>query len=286
MEGKLECGGHAAALSRRCSHSRMEGNTEPVKHILGSVADVDRGARATVVVPADSAWFAGHFPGRPVLPGVAMLVMADEIARLRHPGWVLAGLRRVKFRTPVEAGCELAVLLTAMPSGDLGFSISADAIVCCDGLLSRSDRAGEASSGKPPEDPAAGTVVDRDLEDFIPHRRPMRLLDRLVTVAPDECLARGRLQGWVPAILGIEMVAQAAAGLAGWEASLAGRAPGGGFLVGIRSASFPLPALPAGAGVEARVRRLSAKDNYATFSGTVLSDGVPAASTQIQVMTA
>ena len=29
-------------------------------------------------VPADSPWFSGHFPGEPILPGIALVYMAEQ----------------------------------------------------------------------------------------------------------------------------------------------------------------------------------------------------------------
>lgn len=55
-------------------------------------------------VPADHPSLPGHFPGRPLAPGVVLL---DEVAALllaRHPGWRLRGVPRVKFSHPVLPG--------------------------------------------------------------------------------------------------------------------------------------------------------------------------------------
>ncbi len=77
---------------------------------------VPRGERLELAVPPDSAWFRGHFPGRPILPGVAEL------------GWAIAGAQLVfgyhhdprhieclRFRQPVIPGERLTLLLQADP---------------------------------------------------------------------------------------------------------------------------------------------------------------------------
>ncbi len=61
---------------------------------------------------ADEFWFAGHFPGRPVMPGVltieaiaqagAVAVMADEANRGKIP--FFAGIDNVRFKRVVEPG--------------------------------------------------------------------------------------------------------------------------------------------------------------------------------------
>jgi 3-hydroxyacyl-[acyl-carrier-protein] dehydratase len=61
---------------------------------------------ASAVVPDDSAWYAGHFPGNPILPGIAILALVKEAivaAELREGRRVLiTGLGRVRFRLPVK----------------------------------------------------------------------------------------------------------------------------------------------------------------------------------------
>ncbi len=63
---------------------------------------------ARVRIHEDGPWFAGHFPGNPVLPGIAQLkIVADVIGSLRHEDLELAGLSRVKFRRIVRPGASL-----------------------------------------------------------------------------------------------------------------------------------------------------------------------------------
>ena len=44
---------------------------------------------ASACVPADSVWYAGHFPGNPILPGIAILALVEEAiieAELKEKG--------------------------------------------------------------------------------------------------------------------------------------------------------------------------------------------------------
>jgi 3-hydroxyacyl-[acyl-carrier-protein] dehydratase len=61
---------------------------------------------ASAHVPADSVWYAGHFPGNPILPGIAVLalveeaILASELKEKRRV--VITGIGRVRFRLPVK----------------------------------------------------------------------------------------------------------------------------------------------------------------------------------------
>jgi 3-hydroxymyristoyl/3-hydroxydecanoyl-(acyl carrier protein) dehydratase len=77
--------------------------------------------RVELTIPADHPAFAGHFPGDPLLPGVALLAEVLE-AVLDAPA--LAGLLgaaprigAVKFLAPVRPGAQLAITLEPGPRG-------------------------------------------------------------------------------------------------------------------------------------------------------------------------
>ena len=59
--------------------------------------------RARIRVPADSPWFDGHFPGEPVLPGIAQLGMVhDLICRVLGQQLPVARVSRVRFRQMIR----------------------------------------------------------------------------------------------------------------------------------------------------------------------------------------
>lgn len=73
----------------------------------GARLETDRGGilERDFVVPADHPSFGGHFPGRPVLPGVVILErVIEEAGALFNGGFDVAELPRVKFTAPLLPG--------------------------------------------------------------------------------------------------------------------------------------------------------------------------------------
>lgn len=95
------------------------------------------GWRLQVEVPRTSRFFEGHFPGEPILSGVAQLVLVSEA--IEHctgaPGNVV-GLTSVRFRSPVRPGDRLVVSLRRSSKGtDLSFELRRDQELVTNGRL-------------------------------------------------------------------------------------------------------------------------------------------------------
>lgn len=97
---------------------------------------------AVVRFPGDSDWFSGHFPGNPIVPGVALIALATEavIERERDEGRSVAitGIRRVRFRLPVRPEDEVTLEVNRMPDRQApaySFTLCVAGEAACSGLL-------------------------------------------------------------------------------------------------------------------------------------------------------
>ena len=73
---------------------------------------------AEVHVPAGASWFDGHFPGWPVLPGIAQLGMVFELVRHALDGPVrVTEVSRVRFKQMIVPDDRLTVVAESRPGG-------------------------------------------------------------------------------------------------------------------------------------------------------------------------
>lgn len=96
------------------------------------------GLAADVHVPAGSRWFDGHFPGNPVLPGVAQLSMVFElIARAFDETVIVRAVSRVRFKQMIVPGDHLAVFAAPKPEqpGGYAFRITRNDNLVCSGSM-------------------------------------------------------------------------------------------------------------------------------------------------------
>lgn len=78
------------------------------------------------LVPADHPAFAGHFPGRPIVPGVVLLDRAIHFAEtLLGRSGLAWQVGNAKFFSPVGPGESLTFSLQQKPSGAMAFAVRA-----------------------------------------------------------------------------------------------------------------------------------------------------------------
>lgn len=86
----------------------------------------ERQGRATFVIAADHPAFAGHFPGRPIVPGVVLLDCAIRAIESAEQISLLPGqIGAAKFLQPVGPGAELQVIYRTGTSGAWQIDITA-----------------------------------------------------------------------------------------------------------------------------------------------------------------
>jgi predicted hotdog family 3-hydroxylacyl-ACP dehydratase len=121
-----------------------------------------------------------------------------------------------------------------------------------------------------------------DIDHLIPHRAPLRLIDRILQADEDHIEALSVVkESWplchsqgADVILAIEVIAQGAAALHGYRKGWQDE-PRVGFLVGVKEARFYAQYLPLKAELTVNIEIVSLIGNYGVFKGEVrLGDGL------------
>ena len=103
---------------------------------------------ARIRVPADSPWFDGHFPGEPVLPGIAQLGMVhDLLCRAFDQQLSVARVSRVRFRQMIRPEQQLTLTVQRdQAGGGHRFRITGDEGSICTGHLLLADGTDEKNA--------------------------------------------------------------------------------------------------------------------------------------------
>ena len=102
--------------------------------------DTEQAAAATrqITVPADSLWFQGHFPGDPMLPGIAQLhLVLETLKESLGEGLRLTGLKRVRFKRIIRPDEVIAIATDPVPDkpGLYRFQLTIGGENACGGLM-------------------------------------------------------------------------------------------------------------------------------------------------------
>ena len=241
--------------------------------------------KTTITVPPGGAFFEGHFPGRPILPGVVeLLLVIDALARESGRPVVLRGIAFARLRQLVLPGDHLDLVTQELDHRHIRFDLSREGVVVANG---------ELVPGRPEEPVSAASAIGRaagsitsapPLDALLPQRPPMRFVtsivgetaDRLDCAAcvPAACGLVGA--GSAHVLAGVEAAAQAAAT---WEAVRRWRegnvaVPRVGYLVALRDVVFFAERIPADRSFAASVRLEAAAPPLTHYLFEVSQDGM------------
>lgn len=107
-------------ITTQLDDPRPGNRTDPI--ILRQCIDDDE-ARFSLQIPDDLVYFEGHFPGRPILPGVIQIKWVMDLAeRLPLSGSLsenFSVMTKLKFMRLITRGDQLTLHLTTSSSGKL-----------------------------------------------------------------------------------------------------------------------------------------------------------------------
>lgn len=279
--------------------------------ILDSAAE-GAGWRLALRIPEDTPLCEGHFPGHPIVPGIAHLAWVERaLGDLRGRPGRLRSIRGFRLRRPVLPGDELELTLQPAGAGDRGpserqevsspaagavylFTLRRGSEAVSDGRVEAGGEEeiqvgeGGAEEGREEEiwvresrERGSASGAYPPVESLIPHRGPMRLLGQVLRAEEGRLVGEAAVpadnplaRGRAPSWLALEAAAQAAAALE----ALARRDDAGprlGYLVGVREARLRAADLPAGAPFSVLVRGQGSAGPLAVYEATAERDGAP-----------
>jgi 3-hydroxyacyl-[acyl-carrier-protein] dehydratase len=246
---------------------------------------------ATIDVPSAGAWFEGHFPGRPILPGVAELALVVEaLAREAGRPVPLQGIAFARLRQLVLPGDRLELIARELIAREsevarLRIDLKRDDVLVANGeLILGQPRASGGGTTIPVASPMQDTSFPQ-LDDLLPHRPPMRFLTAILQETANGLTCAARIParcamvsgGNAPPVAAIEAAAQAAAA---WEALRRWRdaghaAPRIGYLVALREMIFFTDRVPADRDLQVSVSLEAAAPPLTHYRVEVTLEGMP-----------
>ena len=239
-----------------------------------------------IAVPGDAAYFDGHFPGFPILPGVVeLLLVLDALSQQSGHAVALRGIAFARLRQRVLPGEHLNLDTRDLDNGHVRVEVSRS-----NGPVASA----ELIPGYPETpgnnflDQVTGPIRSAPpLDALLPHRPPMRFVTSIVGESaqgldcsasiPNACgLVR---DGNAHVLAGVEAAAQTAAT---WEAVRRWReggvaAPRIGYLVALRDIVFFAEHFPGDRTFAASIRLEAAAPPLTHYRFDVSIDGAPLA---------
>jgi 3-hydroxyacyl-[acyl-carrier-protein] dehydratase len=214
------------------------------------------GTRLPVAVPSSGLLYEGHFPGRPILPGVGLLDLVLRALAATGASPALRGIAALRLRRLVAPGDALELEVTALDrDGRTRLEVRRAAEVVANGVVVLGEPSPGTGRAVLAREPRRASGVP-DLDDLLPHRPPMRFVEGIETEMDDGLVCAVRVPersafaegGSAPALVTLEMAAQSAAVLEALLRFREARDSGArvGYLVGARDVRFARARVPAG----------------------------------------
>ncbi|MCL5808037.1 MAG: hypothetical protein M1418_05760 [Deltaproteobacteria bacterium] len=115
---------------------------KPFRQTITQLSSTADHITASAQVPADSVWYAGHFPGNPILPGIAVLALVEEAIlaseQKENRQVEMMGIGRVRFRLPVKPDDRMTLKISRERKQDrlsYEFSVCISEELACTGFL-------------------------------------------------------------------------------------------------------------------------------------------------------
>ncbi len=93
---------------------------------------------ADAIASGKSPWFSGHFPGEPILPGVALLGMVfDAIKQACGKNLKISGVKRVKFKQIIKPSDKIQIIAREKNNDNslYTFQVIVDSQIACNGIM-------------------------------------------------------------------------------------------------------------------------------------------------------
>jgi 3-hydroxymyristoyl/3-hydroxydecanoyl-(acyl carrier protein) dehydratase len=101
---------------------------------------------ADIQISPDSPWFSGHFPGDPILPGIAQLGMVfDAINQSSNQHMKITSVSRVRFKQIIRPNDQLRIIATPQEDHEESyvFRIMVKEELACSGVMTVENRTSE-----------------------------------------------------------------------------------------------------------------------------------------------
>jgi len=135
-------------------------------------------------------------------------------------------------------------------------------------------------------------MIDINIENLIPHRNSMKLIDEIIELGDDHCITASTVSsrwplcrdGYVHPIILIELTAQTAGVILGWH-EMHKKAPSGrpGWLVGIKKARFFRDRIPENSKIVITIEDHESDDVYSEITGTARLDSEIIGEMELQI---